>query len=272
MERNIKTTDTGNNILMTATYIGGPTVLLNIGGFRIMTDPTLDPEGTSFILNEKMKESKLSGPAIIPGKPVDIVLLSHDQHFDNLDNMGREYLKEVKATLTTKKGAERLKGNSIGLDPKEYIAYSSPAGDEIRITATSARHGPAGIEKLAGDVIGFHIAVSGKNNFELYITGDTVFYNEIENLGKTINPAYIFAFAGAARPRGPFNLTMGTNDVLDTAHVFPKSIIIPLHSEGWSHYTENNANLEEAFDILGIRERLQILKPGVETMLSLHSN
>ncbi|WP_343521978.1 MBL fold metallo-hydrolase [Pedobacter sp.] len=269
MESNIKTTDKEQHIPVTATYVGGPTVVLHIGGFCIMTDPTLDPEGTSFVINEKMTESKLSGPAIIPEKPVDIVLLSHDQHFDNLDGKGREYLKAVTATLTTKKGAERLKGNSIGLNPNDAKSYRSALGDEIKITATHARHGPAGIEKLTGDVIGFHIAVSGKHNFEIYITGDTVFYHEIENLGRTINPAYIFVFAGAARPRGPFNLTMGTNDVLDTAHVFPKSIIIPVHSEGWSHYTENNTNLTEAFEILGIKERLKILEPGVETILPL---
>jgi len=27
------------------TYLGGPTVILEIGGLRLMTDPTLDPAG-----------------------------------------------------------------------------------------------------------------------------------------------------------------------------------------------------------------------------------
>lgn len=252
-----------------ATYIGGPTAILEISGFRIMTDPTLDPEGTSFRLNEKMTETKLSGPAALPKGLIDLVLLSHDQHFDNLDNGGRDYLKEVGTTLTTKAGAERLKGNSIGLAPGESRTFKAPNGDQIKITATPARHGPAGIEKIAGDVIGFHLSVSGSVTFEVYITGDTVFYNEIEKLGKTTNPRYVFIFAGAARPRGPFNLTMGTNDAVDTAHVFPEATLIPLHSEGWTHYTENNANLIEAFRILGIENRLQILDPGVTTILNV---
>lgn len=31
-----------------ATYIGGPTVLLEVGGFRLLTDPTFDPAGTEY--------------------------------------------------------------------------------------------------------------------------------------------------------------------------------------------------------------------------------
>jgi L-ascorbate metabolism protein UlaG (beta-lactamase superfamily) len=256
-----------NSSPLKVTYLGGPTIILEINGLRMMTDPTLDPEGTAFVLSEKMTESKLSGPAIMPVEPVDIVLLSHDQHFDNLDGLGRAYLKEVSTTLTTKPGADRLKGNSIGLAQHDYQMYKTSNGDEIKITATPARHGPAGIEKISGEVIGFHITVSGQNNFEVYITGDTVFYNEIEKLGRNTDPKYVFIFAGAARPRGPFNLTMSTNDALDTAYVFPKATLIPLHSEGWSHYTENNNNLQEAFEILGIKDILQILEAGVETIL-----
>ena len=249
------------------TYLGGPTIILEIGRFKLMTDPTLDPKGTSFVLNEKMTETKLTGPAVEEIPPVDVVLLSHDHHFDNLDSCGREYLKTVGQTITTVAGAERLKGNSIGLSPGEYLVYDTPEGQQIKITATPARHGPSGSEKITGDVIGFHLAVEGKHPFELYITGDTVFYNRIEELSKCIDPSYVFIFAGAARPRGPFNVTMGTNDALDTAYVFPRARIIPLHSEGWSHYTESNSDLVDAFQILGIGKQLMLLEPGMTTSL-----
>jgi len=252
------------------TYVGGPTVIIDIAGFRLMTDPTLDPAGTELILNEKMTERKLAGPAIYPSGRINVVLLSHDQHFDNLDDGGRAFLKEVGVTLTTKAGADRLKGNSKGLSPGEHQQFQTPNGDEITITATPARHGPAGIEKISGDVIGFHLLVSGNQNFELYITGDTVYYNEIEYLAKSIKPQYVFIFAGAARPRGPFNLTMSTNDAIDTAHVFPNATLIPLHAEGWTHYTEGNASLKEAFDILGIKDRLKILEAGIDTVLPVN--
>lgn len=249
------------------TYVGGPTILLEIGGLRFITDPTLDPAGTAFVLNEKMTESKLSGPAFHPRDPIDVVLLSHDQHFDNLDHGGRDLLKTAGVTITTKSGAERLQVNCIGLSEGERHTLDTPSGHKIQITATPARHGPAGIERITGEVIGFHLMITGIEHGEIYITGDTVFYHKLRELSNHIRPKYVFIFAGAARPRGPFNLTMSTNDALDTANAFGEAMIIPVHSEGWSHYTENNDNLIEAFRILGIGHRLQLLEPGLATLL-----
>ncbi len=71
----------------------------------------------------------------------------------------------------------------------------------------------------------------------LYVTGDTVFYEGVAEVARRFSPRHIIAFAGAARPRGPFDLTMSANDVLDTAHAFPQATIIPVHSEGWEHFT-----------------------------------
>ena len=39
---------------------------------------------------------------------IDAVLLSHDQHSDNLDHSGRDFLKQAKRVLTTEAGAKRL--------------------------------------------------------------------------------------------------------------------------------------------------------------------
>lgn len=241
-------------------YLGGPTIILEIGGLRLMTDPTLDPPGATFTINDKPAYWKTEGPPNIDIGKIDAVLLSHDQHGDNLDNAGREFLKSVPKTFTTKVGAERLGGNAIGLSPWESIALN----DEITITSTPARHGPAGIEHISGDVTGFIIAT---REMQIYVTGDTVFYEKIKEVAEKFKPAYVFIFAGAAKPRGPFNVTMGTNDAIDTAFAFPGAIIIPVHFEGWSHYTETGEMLQQTFSALGIADRLKILKPGVKTAL-----
>ena len=246
----------------TVTYVGGPTVILEIGGLRLMTDPTLDPAGVSFEINGKPGYSKLAGPAPVDIGEIDIVLLSHDQHGDNLDHAGRELLPAVGVVLTTVAGAHRLGGNAKGLAPWESVSYKSPEGDEIVITGTPARHGPAGSEKLTGEVTGFIVSVKGGRDFQLYLTGDTVFYEGIEAVAKRWQPQNIFVFAGAARPRGPFNVTMGANDVLDTAAAFPSANIIPLHFEGWTHFTENSETLQKSFAALGIADRLVVLPPG----------
>jgi L-ascorbate metabolism protein UlaG (beta-lactamase superfamily) len=254
----------------TVTYLGGPTVILEIGGLRLMTDPTLDPAGTSFpIAGKPNGYSKLSGPASSDIGEIDVVLLSHDQHGDNLDNAGRALLPAVGTVLTTPVGAQRLGGNAKGLAPWETATFTNPEGDTIVITGTPARHGPAGIEKITGDVTGFIVTVKGRSNFELYLTGDTVFYEGIGEVARRFQPQNVFVFAGAAQPRGPFNVTMGANDVLDTAGVFPNATITPLHFEGWSHFTENAETLQQSFAALGIGARLKVLPPGETVPLPL---
>jgi hypothetical protein len=88
------------------TLIGGPTALIEIEGFRILTDPTFDAPGAYQLPHVKLE--KLSGPALEPeaiGK-VDAVLLSHDQHADNLDHSGKDFLTKADRVLTTVAGRE----------------------------------------------------------------------------------------------------------------------------------------------------------------------
>jgi L-ascorbate metabolism protein UlaG (beta-lactamase superfamily) len=251
-----------NIIGFKAIYLGGPTVILEISGLRFITDPTFDPANTSYSIGPGLDVTKTADPILKEIGHIDIVLLSHDQHFDNFDASGRALAGKVSKIITTAAGSERLKGSSVGLHTWESHVLTAPNGDQITIASTPARHGPAGIERISGDVTGFIVTVKGKDNYEIYISGDTVYYEGIAEIARRFNPSYLFIFAGGAQPRGPFNVTMSTNDAIDTSHVFPAAIVIPLHYEGWSHYTQGGDVLSRSFHALGIGERLRILTAG----------
>jgi L-ascorbate metabolism protein UlaG (beta-lactamase superfamily) len=185
-------------------YLGGPTAILEFGGLRIITDPTLDPKGTSFRISETVTETKLAGPALTDPGRIDLLLLSHDQHWDNLDNGGRALLKKGVKTITTQIGAARLSGNTKGLLPWEQITVATGDGDELLITGTPARHGPAGTEKITGDVIGFMIQRKSQSDVPVYITGDTVFYEDIGEVARRYQPRYVLLFAGADALKAAF--------------------------------------------------------------------
>lgn len=74
-------------------------------------------------------------------------------------------------------------------------------------------------------------------------------------------------FAGAAQTRGPFHLTMDTNDTIETAHAFPDAVIVPVHHDSWAHFTQDRNDLERACGALSIGSRLRLLKPGVPTTI-----
>lgn len=247
------------------TLIGGPTALIEIGGFRLLTDPTFDPPGDYQLAHVTL--TKLGLPALTADQvgPVDAVLLSHDQHSDNLDNAGRDFLARAARVLTTEIGARRLGAPVEGLAPWSTTTLSKPGATPLGITATPARHGPAGIEPLAGDVIGF--VVTPANGSPIYITGDTVWYDGVAEVARRFKPGLVIPFAGAARTRGPFHLTMDTNDVVETAHQFADAVIVPIHHDSWAHFTQSGEDVEKTFNALGFGPRLKLLKPGVETTI-----
>ena len=84
-----------------------------------------------------------------------------------------------------------------------------------------------------------------------YITGDTVWYKGIAEVAKRFRQRLVIVFAGAAKPRGPYHLTMDNNDAIETAHAFPQTRIAAAHNHGWRHFTESPADLAEAFTALG---------------------
>jgi L-ascorbate metabolism protein UlaG (beta-lactamase superfamily) len=248
------------------TLIGGPTALIEVDGFRLLTDPTFDAPGAYQLPHVTLE--KLSGPALGAEAigEVDAVLLSHDQHADNLDHSGKEFLAKAKRVLTTVVGAKRLGGHAEGLIPWATTELDGEDGRSLTITATPARHGPAGIEPLSGDVIGFVLTSKDKSP-PIYISGDTVWYDGVAEVARRFKAAVVLPFAGAAQTRGPFHLTMDTNDTVETARAFPDAVIVPLHTDGWAHFRQNAKDLRASFDTLGFGSRLKILEPGVATVI-----
>jgi L-ascorbate metabolism protein UlaG (beta-lactamase superfamily) len=249
------------------TLIGGPTALIEIDGFRLLTDPTFDAPGAYQLPHVKLE--KLSGPALGIDSigEVDAVLLSHDQHADNLDHAGRDFLAKANRVLTTVAGAKRLGSHAEGLAPWAATELTATDGRSLMVTATAARHGPAGIEPLSGDVIGFVLTSKDNNGSPIYISGDTVWYDGVAEVARRFKAGVVLPFAGAAQTRGPFHLTMDTNDTIETARAFPYAVIVPLHTDGWAHFRQNAADLRASFDTLGFGPRLRLLEPGVPTVI-----
>ena len=243
------------------TYIGGPTALLEYGGLRFLTDPTFDPAATDYP-TPVYTLHKTQAPALAAeqlGK-VDAILLSHDHHFDNLDHAGRETLAAARVVFTTRDGAERLGGNAEGLAAWDKRALPAPDGQTVELTATPARHGPAGGDR--GPVVGFVLTAPGAP--VVYVSGDTVWYEGVVEVGQRFSVDVAVLNAGAAKVAvaGPSPLTFTAADAVTLARAWPKAAIVPLHFEGWAHFSESRAQVERAFAAAGLADRLRWPPPG----------
>lgn len=253
----------GRMMTLQMTYIGGPTLLLEVGGLRILTDPTLDPAGGEY-KGTGYSLFKTQGPAIEAAdvEPVDVVLLSHDHHFDNLDSAGRELLARVPLVLTTEAGAERLGGTAIGLAPGDSHELSLADGSTLRVTATPARHGPPGGDR--GPSVGFLLEWEDGESKTVYLSGDTVWYEGVEEIARNYPVQVAVLYAGAAKVSvvGPEPLTFTAEGAVEAARAFKDAIIVPVHFEGWKHFSEGRAELEASLARAGLEDRVRWLAPG----------
>src|SRR5262245_9070017 len=120
------------------TLIGGPTALIEMDGYRLITDPTFDPPGQYRLPPVTLTKPEKTPIAAAQVGPIDAVLLSHDQHPDNLDTEGRALLAHAGRVLTTIAGAQRLGGKAEGLEPWRSAELTKPDSAGLRVTATPA--------------------------------------------------------------------------------------------------------------------------------------
>jgi L-ascorbate metabolism protein UlaG (beta-lactamase superfamily) len=259
---------TDSKSAFSVTYSGGPTAILELAGLRLLTDPTFDAPGRTYeIPRVGAKTTKLAGPALAPEAlgAIDAVLLSHDEHADNLDEGGRALLSRVPVIFTTPDGALRLGGKARGLAAWEDIVIGAGA---LRITAVPGRHGPEGCEPLLGHVTGFVLQTLQGPSLTVYVTGDTVFYERVEEIGRRFSVDVMVANLGRVEQPGGPRFTMSAEDAGKASLSVRASRIVPLHYEGWAHFTQGREEAARAFAAAGLTDRVRWLEPGVPTVVA----
>jgi L-ascorbate metabolism protein UlaG (beta-lactamase superfamily) len=254
------------------THIGGPTMLIEVGGWRLLTDPTFDAPGRRYAFGWGTSSRKLAGPAIPAADvaPIDAVLLSHEHHADNLDPAGRALLPETGRVLTTVAGAERLGGNATGLEPGEAVELERPGSGSVRITAVPAEHGPPEVAAKNGPVIGF--VLRGARLPTVYVSGDNASVDVVRTIEAEHGPVDVAVlFVGGAQVPaawGDAYLTLTADAAVEAAKAMNGAPIVPVHQDGWAHFTSSAEDVRRAFNSAGLADRLRPVAPGEQIALT----
>ncbi|MFC5177722.1 MBL fold metallo-hydrolase [Nocardioides taihuensis] len=257
------------------THLGGPTVLIELDGWRILTDPTFDPPGRTYAFGLGTSSTKVTGPALeaadLGGRP-DVVLVSHDHHADNLDDAGRALLPTAATVITTRAGERRLRAqlpgqaDLRGLRPGQRTSMTRAGLRDLQVLATPCRHGPPLSRPVAGPVIGFALTLGGREQVAVWMTGDTVLTRRLLHQADRLEVDILLAHLGSVQfpVTGRLRYSMNSHDAVRLVRRLRPRVTVPVHYEGWSHFAEPEAHLRTVFDSApsGVGETLRWLQIG----------
>ncbi|KAJ4338360.1 hypothetical protein N0V95_008077 [Ascochyta clinopodiicola] len=265
------------------THVGTATAILNIDGIIFLTDPFFSPAGSEWPTPHNGPPLKVhDDPALKMNElpHIDAVLLSHENHPDNLDELGRQLL-DGRHVVTTKDGARNLapRPSVLGFSDWEEKEVNI-AGTTFNITATPCKHWPG--HECVGFVLhtrSFGIASDGRPN-AIYFSGDTVYVEDLATMSEKYHIAVALMNLGKAtfydvdsegqlgQPGDSLQITM---DGCQAARLFrdiKADLLVPMHFESWDHFTQHKKELAKDFEDEGVLSKVRWLEPGKATVIN----
>lgn len=231
----------------TLEFIGNATVLLRCDGFVVLTDPNFLRRGQRAYLGYGLTSRRLTEPArpITSLPDVDAVVLSH-LHGDHWDRVARRGLPRDVPIVTTPHASRRLQGlhrfrRATGLHTWESTTFVKD-GAVLRVTAMPGRHAPGIARRLLPPVMGslleFTPAGHDAVGFRLYITGDTLLFDGIDEIARR-HPdldAAVLHLGGTRLPGGLLVTMDGAQGAELLSTVRPQHAV-PVHVDDYEVFT-----------------------------------
>ncbi len=222
---------------MRLTLVRSATVILELRGRRILVDPMLDDVGTRPPIEQtanpvRNPTAPLPFPAEEVVRGIDAVIVTH-RHRDHLDGRAEELLPRDVPVFCQPEDDEALRG--LGLDAR--AVEHALEWDGIAIARTPARHGHGRMGELLGPVSGFVLD-------DLYLAGDTVWFEGVEETIARHRPRVAVVNAAGAEFLEGGLIVMGVDDVREVAARVPT--VVAVHLEALNHCFLSRAELREA--------------------------
>lgn len=190
---------------------------------------------------------------------VDAVLVTHT-HNDHWDVVAQNIIPKDKPLLCQPADLDLLKQQGFlnVTAVRDELTFNG-----ISITRTGGQHGTGEIGKKMGTVSGF-VLNDGKTN--VYIAGDTIWCEEVEDALNSFMPDITIVNAGAPQYIVGDPITMTPNDIIEVANHLPSTKIIAVHMDTVSHAKVSRLDLKNELKSRNYLNNVLIPSDG-ETML-----
>ena len=122
----------------------------------------------------------------------------------------------------------------------------------ITVTGVPAIHGPGAreeVEPLTGQVVGF--VLTGEDLPTVYVSGDNASLDAVKEIAERFAPVdTAILFAGAPSIPVLFDgvpIVLDSTQAAEAASILGARRVVPVHYEGWAHFTEGRDELVAAF-------------------------
>ena len=287
MESNNNSSSSTSSTTGSVFFIGNATVLIKYAGFTILTDPTFIHMHEKVPLGYGLDTTRLTNPAMEINQlpPLDLVLLSHF-HGDHFDQVAIRELDKLLPIVSNSHAVDELSirgfTNTKKLDTWENITFTKKDNNnndvELQITAMPGRHGPFPVAmflpKVMGSILDFKIKGyrndSNSNNnshnnnqlFRIYITGDTMVFDEIKEIPKRYpNVDLALLHLGGTTIMG-IMLTMDAKEGLEMFNIIKPKKAIPIHYNDYDVFKSPIEDFQAKVKEAGIEDHVFYLKHG----------
>lgn len=254
-------------------HLRNATFVIESGAHFILIDPMLGEKGSLppfAVFRHKAKKNPIVS---LPENSAEILssvshcLITHSQcfglrplsHLDHLDGAGELFLKEKNIPVTCPVlDAAYLK--KYGMNVQVSLDNWKPAqllGGKI--TAVPAQHGHSWMHHLMANGVGFYLELPGEPS--IYISGDTVFTEDVKRALHELKPDIAVVAAGCASLDMGGPILMTVEEVISFIKAAPGKVIAN-HLEALNHCPVTRAQLKQTLTEKGLLAKTFIPKDG----------
>jgi L-ascorbate metabolism protein UlaG (beta-lactamase superfamily) len=243
--------------------IRNATIVVEYAGKKFLIDPMLAKKGTYPPFpnaprqdqNNPLIDLPTSIDNIING--IDAVIVTH-LHYDHWDEAAVDALpKDIKLFAQNEEDAAEIR--NAGFQNVEVLQEET-VFEGIQLIKTKGEHGRGEILKSAGLVCG--VVFKHTDEKTLYVAGDTVWYEAVQEVIDTYKPEIMVVNAGDNQFFEGGSLIMGKEDVYEVVKAAPNAKIVAVHMEAVNHWGLSREELKSFIEEKGISSQVLVPDDG----------
>jgi L-ascorbate metabolism protein UlaG (beta-lactamase superfamily) len=259
-------------------HLRNATFVIEAGKHHILVDPMLGDKGSlppyAYLRHPPRRNPLVALPdnGFAMLDKVTHCLITHSrkwgiqalQHTDHLDTDGESFLRTKDTPVVTPaQDAPSLKKRGLhvfaALDYWQAVPFLGGA-----ITAVPAMHGRGWVHHLMANGAGYFLRLPGEPS--LYISGDTVYTEDVDRVLAELKPAIAVVAAGSASLDVGRPILMDMEEILAMVERAPGKVVAN-HLEALNHCPTTRIRLKKELDRRGLSAKVWIPQDGDSLMI-----